>query len=63
MHFSLSYHERVDTTLGERSLYWRMDSTNTAVICSLQIDAHSGLLKVRRTPTRFPEIAGTVAPA
>ena len=63
MHLKLSGYGRVNTTLGELSLHWRMDKTTTAVICFPQSDAHSKLLgyAVRR-PT-FPRIAETVAPA
>ena len=44
MHLRLSGYGRVDTTLGELSLHWRMDNTTTAVICSPQINTHSGRL-------------------
>ena len=44
MHLRLNGYGRVDITLGELSLHWRMDKTTTAVICSPQSDANSGLL-------------------
>ena len=63
MHLGLSGYGRVDTTLGELSLHWRVDKTTTAVICFPQSDAHSGLLgSAVRRPT-FPKISGTVATA
>ena len=54
MHLSWSGYGRVDTTLGERSLHWRVDKSTTAVICSPQSNAHSGRLgyAVRRPAFR-----------
>ena len=62
MHLRLSGYGRVDTTLGELSLHWRMDKTITAVICSSQSDAHSWLLGYAVRRPAFPGIVGTVAP-
>ena len=54
MHLNSSGYWRVDTTLGELSLHWRVDKTTSGVICTLQSNAHSGLLgyAVRRPPFR-----------
>ena len=54
MHLRLSGYGRMDTTQGKLSLHCRIDQTITAVICSLQSDAHSRRLRyaVRRPAFR-----------
>ena len=63
MHLISSGYEKVDTTLEELSLHWRVDKTTSAVICSLQSNAHSGLLRYAVRRPAFQGIAETVAPA
>ena len=55
MQLNLSAYEKVNTILGELSLYWRVYKISTAVMCSPQSNDHSGLLEYIVQP-RFSQV-------